>query len=160
MQVMREFYCMTINKTPLKIVNVRNPSAEIPDLADIYSMGYKALVDLPQKYQPFLKSLIVRVENFPDANTLQNLQLSDRYDLLGLYKGTPLPQKTLNNRVNVPDFIYLYRCPLIRYARENQEAVNILVNHVMIHEIGHHFGFTDEEMDLFNIQEDGGRNRD
>ncbi len=159
MQVMREFYCMTTNKTPLKIVGTRNTSAEIPDLADIYSMGYKALTDLPKKYQPFLKSLVVRVENFPDANTLKNLQLTDRYDLLGLYKGTPLPQKTLN-KINAPDIIYLYRCPLIRYARENREPVDVLVNHVMIHEIGHHFGFTDEEMDLFSIQEDGGRNRD
>jgi predicted Zn-dependent protease with MMP-like domain len=151
MQVMREFYCMTTHKTPLKIVGARNTSAEIPDLADIYSMGYKALTDLPKKYQPFLKSLVVRVENFPNANTLQNLQLSDRYDLLGLYKGTPLPQKTLNNTTNVPDIIYLYRCPLIRYARENREPVDVLVNHIMIHEIGHHFGFTDEEMDLFRL---------
>lgn len=142
---------MTANIIPLKIVGGRNFAAEIPDLAEIYSMAYKILTELPDKYQPFLKSVIIRVENFPKTKILQNLKLTDRYDLLGLYKGTPLPQKTLEEPMNVPDIIYLYRCPIIRYARENQESVNQLVNHVMIHEIGHHFGFTDEELESFRL---------
>lgn len=153
---------MTKNKTRLRIVGGRDISAEIPDLADIYSMAYKILTELPDKYQPFIHNVIVRVENFPDEKTLKNLHLKDRYDLLGLYKGIPLPHKTYYPQKNMPDVIYLFRCPLIRYARENKESVQELVNHVMIHEIGHHFGFTDEELELFNLTENegGGRNRD
>lgn len=141
---------MTANKAPLKNVGERNPAAEIPDLADIYSMAYTILTELPDKYQPFLKSVIIQVENFPDLQMLQNLKLTDRYDLLGLYKGIPLPKKTLDDALDEPDIIYLFRCPVIRYARENQESVTQLVNHVMIHEIGHHFGFTDEELESFS----------
>lgn len=153
---------MTKKKTLLQIVGGRNLSAEIPDLADIYSMAYKILAELPEKYQPFIHNVIVRVENFPDEKTLKNLQLSDRYDLLGLYKGIPLPHKTHYPQKNMPDIIYLFRCPLIRYAKENIEPVQELVNHVMIHEIGHHFGFTDEELESFSLSENenGGRNRD
>ncbi|WP_075553133.1 metallopeptidase family protein [Candidatus Paracaedibacter symbiosus] len=153
---------MTKNKTRLQIVGGRDIAAEIPDLADIYSMAYKILTELPDKYQPFLRNIIVRVENYPDPQTLTNLHLKDRYDLLGLYKGIPLPHKKISVQNGIPDIIYLFRCPLIRYARENEESVRELVDHVMIHEIGHHFGFTDEELESFSLpeSENGGRNRD
>lgn len=144
---------MTIKPPLLQIVGNRNASAEIPDLADIYSMAYKILAELPEKYQPFIRNVIVRVENFPDETTLKSLQLNDRYDLLGLYRGIPLPHKTSYTPKNTPDVIYLFRCPLIRYAKENDNTIQELVTHVIIHEVGHHFGFTDEELESFNLSD-------
>ena len=151
---------MTKNTPLLYLIRDRNPSVGIPSLAEIYSMTYKVLAELPEEYQPFILSINVHVENFPHEKTLRNHQLTDRYDLLGLYKGVPLPYKSLHNKKNISDTIYLFRCPLIRYAKENQETVEELINQVVIHEIGHHFGFKDEELELFSVLENGGRNRD
>jgi len=129
--------------------NIRNTgiSSDLPDLADVYSLAYKTIDTLPERFQPYLKSLLIRVENFADEKTLEGLSLTDRYDLLGLYKGIPLPFKTSNSSLVLPDIIFLYRCPLIRFARENEEDLAILVQHVTIHEIGHHFGFSDFDME-------------
>lgn len=153
---------MTKSKTQFRIVGGRDISVEIPNLADIYSMAHKVLEELPEKYRPFISNITIRIENYPDMKTLDNLHLKNRYDLLGLYKGIPLPHKKLSSQNTPSDIIYLFRCPLIRYARENEESIKELVTHVMIHEVGHHFGFTDEELESFSIPENqsGGRNRD
>lgn len=138
---------MTIsNKKPkLKVVGGRNISPDMPDLADLYTMAYKTLSELPEKFRPFTKNILVRVENYAGEDTLQNLDLVDKNDLLGLYRGIPLPLKGSPTESKLPDIIYLFRCPLIKYAKENTEPLNELVHHVMIHEIGHHFGY--DEMD-------------
>lgn len=140
---------MSKNERILKVVRSNDILEELPNLANIYTMAYKTLTDLPEKYQPFIKTIIIKVENFADKETLNNLNLNDRYDLLGLYRGIPLPQKVTLNPTNLPDIIHLFRCPLIRYAKENCEPITELVNHVIIHEIGHHFGFTDNEIGNF-----------
>ncbi|MBW8310296.1 MAG: metallopeptidase family protein [Candidatus Paracaedibacteraceae bacterium] len=151
---------MAGKKVKLSIVTGRNETAEMPDLADLYTMAYKTLASLPDKFKPFIKNLLVRVENFADEETIKNLRLADKYDLLGLYRGVPLPLKATPAAGNLPDIIYLYRCPLIKYATENREKVEEIVHHVMIHEIGHHFGYNDNDVDWLSKLEDGGRNRD
>lgn len=151
---------MTGKKVKLSIVGKRNEAADMPDLADLYTMAYKTLASLPEKFKPFVKNLLVRVENFADDDIIKNLKLDDKYDLLGLYRGIPLPLKATPNSGNLPDIIYLYRCPLIKYASENNSKVEDIVHHVMIHEIGHHFGYSDHELDWISKLEDGGRNRD
>ncbi|MBX3458124.1 MAG: metallopeptidase family protein [Candidatus Paracaedibacteraceae bacterium] len=151
---------MTGKKTKLRVVGGRNTMAEMPDLADLYTLAYKTLSSLPEKFKPFVKNLLVRIENFADDDTIKNLRLNDKYDLLGLYRGVPLPLKATPNSSNLPDIIYLYRCPLIKYASENSEKIEEIVHHVMIHEIGHHFGYSDNDTDWINCFEDGGRNRD
>lgn len=151
---------MSGKKVKLTIVGKRNETSEMPDLADLYTMAYKTLSALPEKFKPFVKNLLVRVENFADEETIKSLKLTDKYDLLGLYRGVPLPLKASPSSGNLPDIIYLYRCPLIKYASENNENVEEIVHHVMIHEIGHHFGYSDNDIDWLNRLEDGGRNRD
>lgn len=123
------------------------PFLHIPDLTDIYEMAYTVLEDLPQKFRSYTQSIMIRVENFADAETLESLNLSDKYDLLGLYRGVPLPLKMSGAIVSIPDTIFLYRAPVIRFAQEHDEEVGRLVHHVMIHEIGHHFGFSDFDME-------------
>ncbi len=119
----------------------------LPDLTDFYELAYKILEELPKKFRVFTQNMIVRVENFADEQTLESLNLRDKYDLLGLYRGIPLPMKSLTSIVSIPDTIFLYRCPLIRFSGENHESIDRLVHHVMIHEIGHHFGFSDFDME-------------
>lgn len=140
----------------------------LPGLADIYVMAYQVIGQLPERFKEYAKKLIVRVENFADSETLEGLRVEDKYDLLGLYRGIPLPQKQHNDNLSLPDVVFLFRCPLIRFAKENSQDLKMLVTHVMIHEIGHHFGYSDFDMDWVERQDDfgtirdndGGRNRD
>lgn len=127
----------------LHIVGGRNVSPDMPDLADLYTMAYKTLSGLPEKFKPFTKNILVRVENYAGHETLENLNLSDKNDLLGLYRGIPLPLKGSPTNAKLPDIIFLFRCPLIKYAKDNQEPIDQLVHNVMLHEIGHHFGYDD-----------------
>ena len=125
----------------------RYEDADLPDLADIYVLAYRTMNFLPHRFQEYTNNILVRVENFADQDVLDGLKLTDKYDLLGLYQGIPLPLKGTNDTLAIPDIIYLYRGPLIRFARENAETLPQLVHHVMIHEIGHHFGFSDFDME-------------
>ena len=117
----------------------------MPAVAEIYDFAYESLQRLPNSFRSHLKNFVIEVKNFAENNVLEELSMTDKYDLLGLYRGVPLPlkKKTSNKK---PDIIYLYRCPLIRHAVENAEDVKALIHHVLINEIGHHFGCTAHEM--------------
>jgi predicted Zn-dependent protease with MMP-like domain len=135
----------------MKLYPISNPifktiTADLPDLADFYLLSQKTINSLPEKFKKATSSLIIKVENFADQETLESLKIIDKYDLLGLYRGTPLPAKRSSASIPLPDIIFLYRCPLIRYARDNGETLEALVHHVMIHEIGHHFGYNDYDL--------------
>jgi predicted Zn-dependent protease with MMP-like domain len=135
----------------------RFSKADVPDLTDVYEIAYQTIERLPPQFRPYTKSLIIRVENYPDDEMLESVSLVDRNDLLGLYKGIPLPQKGYKIPMALPDVIFLFRCPLIRHALENEQELVKLIEHVMIHEIAHHFGFEDGDLEWI---ENGGRNRD
>jgi predicted Zn-dependent protease with MMP-like domain len=139
-----------ISPLPLR----RHEDADLPDLAEIYALAYRTMNLLPQRFQAYTHNILIRVENFADQDVLDGLKLKDKYDLLGLYQGIPLPLKTTHDNLAVPDIIYLYRGPLIRFARENSETLAQLVQHVMIHEIGHHFGFSDFDLEWINQKAD------
>lgn len=117
----------------------------MPAVAEIYDFAYESLKRLPKSLRTQLKNFAVEVNNFAENEILQELSMNDRYDLLGLYRGIPVPlkKKSANKK---PDIIYLYRCPLIRHALENAEDVKALIHHVIINEIGHHFGCDAHEM--------------
>lgn len=117
----------------------------MPAVAEIYDFAYQSLQQLPKTFRSHLKNFVIEVKNFAEIDILEELSMKDRYDLLGLYRGVPVPLKK-KTRNKQPDIIYLYRCPLIRHAVENQEDVKALVHHVLINEIGHHFGCTAHEM--------------
>ncbi len=84
--------------------------------------------------------------DFADTETLNALNIRDRYNLLGLYHGAGLPSKSVWNPVSLPDSIFLYRIPILGYAHQRGESVERVIRHVLIHEIGHHFGFSDAGM--------------
>ena len=91
---------------------------------------------------------------FPMRNPQRRWVSTPPFDLLGLYRGIPLDGKSSTSAVTEPDMVFLYRRPLLDYWCEIEEDLSILVRHVLIHEIGHHFGFSDEEMDA--IEAGGG----
>ena len=118
-----------------------------PSLADLEAVAREAYAGIPFELRRFTKEVVIRVEEFPDDETLEALNLESPFDLLGLYQGIDLASKSVLDTPQAPDMIFLYRRPLLDYWCSEGEDLTHLVRHVLIHEIGHHFGLSDDDMD-------------
>ena len=118
-----------------------------PSLVDIESLAAKALATVPDALKRHMGPLVIRVEEFPDEETEEEMGLDSPFDLLGLYRGVALPHKTAGAGSPQIDMIFLYRRPMLDYWCETGEDLAHVVRHVLIHEIGHHFGFSDDDME-------------
>ncbi len=122
------------------------PSAQ-PGTHEDFEAAAQAIWDgLPEQFRAVLGNVTVHVADFADAETLKALHIHNRYDLLGLYHGVGLPSKSVWDPVSLPDRVFLYRIPILSYAGRTGEEVGHVIRHVLIHEIGHHFGFSDAGM--------------
>jgi predicted Zn-dependent protease with MMP-like domain len=118
-----------------------------PTLADIEALANSALGAIPPQLKKHLGAVVIRVEEFPDEETEEAMALDSPFDILGLYRGVALPHKSVSDPQPNLDMIFLYRRPILDYWCETGEDLERLVRHVLIHEIGHHFGFSDEDME-------------
>lgn len=124
------------------------PSGQ-PRTGEEFLVAAQAIWDsLPEQFRKVLTNVSVHVADFADAETLAAVRVHDPYNLLGLYHGAALPAKSVWDPVRLPDRIFLYRVPILSYADRNGELVDSVIRHVLIHEIGHHFGFSDADMAL------------
>lgn len=117
-----------------------------PTLAEIEDMARATLDRIPPPLRQQLTDLVIQVVDFPDDETIRALALNTPYDLLGMYSGVSLERKSVTAVPEDVDIIFLYRRPLLEYWIECGEELKNLVRHVLIHEIGHHFGFSDADM--------------
>jgi predicted Zn-dependent protease with MMP-like domain len=101
---------------------------------------------LPESFRQAAGNVAMQVVDFAGGDTLRHLGIGDAYGLLGLYHGVGLPFKSVWDLPRGPDMIFLYRVPILAYARQRGETVEAVIRHVLIHEIGHHFGFSDADM--------------
>jgi predicted Zn-dependent protease with MMP-like domain len=122
------------------------PAIKPPSLAEIETLAAQALASIPATLARHVRGVVIRVVDFPDEATEREMGLEDSFELLGLYRGTPLGTKSVMNPQPAIDMIYLYRRPILDYWCETGEPLDAVVRHVLIHEIGHHFGFSDEDM--------------
>jgi predicted Zn-dependent protease with MMP-like domain len=118
-----------------------------PSLAELESLAERALATIPERLKRHVGGVVIRVEEFPDQETEEEMGLETLFDILGLYRGVALPHKAANDARPALDMIFLYRRPILDYWCETGEELYHLVRHVLIHEIGHHFGFSDEDME-------------
>jgi len=118
-----------------------------PSLAEIQTLAERAMATIPRLLRQHLGPVVIRVEEFPDPETEAQMGLESPFDLLGLYRGVALPLKSVTDPVPTLDMIFLYRRPILEYWCDSGEELADLVRHVMIHEIGHHFGFSDADME-------------
>lgn len=118
-----------------------------PDLADIEALARAAFDDIPDFLREKAGTVVIRVEDFPDRETERDMGLQSPFELMGLYRGVPFGERSVGDSPQDIDMIFLYRRPLLDYWCETQEDFGDLVRHVLIHEVGHHFGFSDEEME-------------
>ncbi|GGF30429.1 hypothetical protein GCM10011611_40640 [Aliidongia dinghuensis] len=118
-----------------------------PGLDDLERLAREAFEGIPPTLASFVKDVEIRVEEFPDEETEQEMGLESPFDLLGLYRGVALPHKSVSATQSDLDRIFLYRRPILDYWCETGEDLYDIVRHVLIHEIGHHFGFSDADME-------------
>jgi predicted Zn-dependent protease with MMP-like domain len=118
-----------------------------PTLADIDAIAQEAFQSIPAELRQHAEGVVIRVDEFPDEETERDMGLESPFDILGLYRGVALDQKTSQDLPRGPDMVFLYRRPLLDYWAESGEDLGRIVRHVLIHEIGHHFGFSDDDME-------------
>jgi predicted Zn-dependent protease with MMP-like domain len=127
-------------------------SAKAPSLADMETMAHEVFARLPERFRRLCAGLIIRVEDFPTDEVLDELKADSEYDLLGLFQGTGLPFQSQDDVARLPNLIWLYRRPIIDYWAEHDETLDHIITHVLIHEIGHHFGLSDADMEAIEAQ--------
>ena len=110
------------------------------------AMAHDLFARLPGPFRRLCEGLIIRVDDFPTDEVLDEMDAESEFDLLGLFQGTGLPYQSNADVARLPDMIWLYRRPILDYWAEHEETLGHIVRHVLIHEIGHHFGLSDEDM--------------
>jgi predicted Zn-dependent protease with MMP-like domain len=119
----------------------------------IEEIAQRHLNELPEEFRQYLGDIVFRVQDLPDAETLEALDLASPYDLLGLYHGVDMASKSVMDPHPDIDMIFLYRLPMLDFCQETGEDLNNLVRHVLVHEIGHHFGLSDDDMQAIEDEE-------
>ena len=117
-----------------------------PDAAVIEAIAHAVLEGLPPQFRAHLGDVVLLVEEFADEETLAALGIDDPFDLTGLYHGRPVGEKSSMDTGALPDRIHLYRRAILQEWIDTGVALHDLVSHVMMHEIGHHFGLSDDDM--------------
>jgi predicted Zn-dependent protease with MMP-like domain len=123
-------------------------SLRSPSLAELERLAEDAFARLPEAFRRLCEGVAIRVDDFPDDETLDEMGLESPFDLLGLFRGVGLAQGGASLQTGqFPNMIWLYRRPLLDYWAEHDETLGHLVTHVLVHEIGHHFGLSDDDME-------------
>ncbi len=117
-----------------------------PDAAEIERLADAAVARLPEPFRRHLDGVVFRVEEFADDATLAEMGIEDPFDLTGLYSGRPIGEQSSMVSGELPPIIHLYRRPLLDEWADSGVSLEALVSHVIVHEVGHHFGFSDEDM--------------
>ena len=118
-----------------------------PSIDDIADMAERALSTIPLRLAQHVRGVGITVEDMPDDQTLEDLDIDSGWDLTGLYRGTPMTERSVMDSGRAPDLIFLYREPILLEWIETGVDLYGLVRNVVIHEIAHHFGFSDAEID-------------
>jgi predicted Zn-dependent protease with MMP-like domain len=123
-------------------------SAEAPTLDDIERLGRDAFDALPEEFLRLTGVVQIRVADFAEDDVLDDLGIESEYGLLGLFQGIGLAHAaSIPETGQMPNMIWLYRRPILDYWAEHEETLGHVVTHVLIHEIGHHFGLSDDDME-------------
>jgi predicted Zn-dependent protease with MMP-like domain len=116
-----------------------------PSLAQFEALAADAYAGLPQHFRALCEDLVIRVVDFPTPEILADMGMTSRYDLLGLFQGIGVPFRPDVTGL-MPNMIWLYRRPILAYWQERADSLPAIIAHVLVHEIGHHFGFSDDDM--------------
>ena len=113
----------------------------------ILAIAERCYAALPAEFRRYADNVVITIQDFPDAETLARMDCATRWDLLGLYSGIAVGEKEAGYVAPTPDRVFLYARPIAAYAKDTGERLADVVRHVLIHEIGHHFGLSDDDME-------------
>jgi predicted Zn-dependent protease with MMP-like domain len=126
--------------------------ATAPSLVEFEELAAQAWERLPQEFRTMCDGVVIRIEDFAADEVLKSLGIESPFDLMGLYQGVSLDRKSVMDSGREPDMVFLYRRAILDYWAESDETLGGLVTHVLIHEIGHHFGLSDADMEALEAQ--------
>ena len=119
----------------------------IPPSADeMEAIARRALDALPEPFSDHLRDVVLLVEDFADDETLDAMGIEEPFDLTGIYEGIPITERSVDQSGSLPDRIRLFRRPILDEWAAGEDTLEHLVGHVLVHEVGHHFGLSDEDM--------------
>lgn len=127
-------------------------TASAPSLMLFETMALSAWEKIPAEFRALAQDLVIRIEDFATDDVLNNLGIEDPFELTGLYQGVSLDKKSLHDVAREPDMVFLYRRPILDEWAAGEEELGHLIAHVLIHEIGHHFGFSDDDMEAVEAE--------
>jgi predicted Zn-dependent protease with MMP-like domain len=119
---------------------------QAPSLAELEAIADQAFKRLPRNFRDLCKDVVIRIEDFPTDEVLDALKAETEFDLLGLYHGVDMARQSVMDPAAMPEMVFLYRRPILDYWAEHEETLGTIVTHVLVHEIGHHFGLSDADM--------------
>ena len=128
--------------------------ATAPSLDEFEALARDAFGRLPDQFRALCRDLVIRVEDFPSDAVMARMRVESEFDLLGLFQGVGLPFQAASAPQQLPNMIWLYRRPILDYWGEHEETLGAVVAHVLVHEVGHHFGLSDD--DIAAIEEAAG----
>jgi predicted Zn-dependent protease with MMP-like domain len=127
-------------------------SEKAPSLAEMEALAHEIFERLPESFRKLCEGVIIRVDDFPTDEVLDEMGAASEFDLLGLFQGIGLPFRSHDDIARLPNMIWLYRRPILDYWAEHEDTLGHIVRHVLIHEIGHHFGLSDDDMEAIEAQ--------
>jgi predicted Zn-dependent protease with MMP-like domain len=122
-------------------------SLRAPSLEEFESLASAAYSRLPPRFRKLCDQIIIRIEDFPSEEIIEEMKAESPFDLLGLFSGIGLSHEAaVPDTGTLPNMVHLYRRPILDYWAEHEESLGAIVTHVLVHEIGHHFGLSDDDM--------------
>jgi predicted Zn-dependent protease with MMP-like domain len=126
-----------------------SPNAIAPDCALIEQLAHGAVARLPGPYREAATAIALRVEDFAPEDILAAMEVENPFELTGLYEGIPLTEKSVSDQPHHPDIIWLFRRPILdEWVERGDVSLDELVTHVLVHELAHHFGWSDEDIGI------------
>jgi predicted Zn-dependent protease with MMP-like domain len=122
-------------------------SVKAVSLAEMEAIAEEAFQRLPENFRALCRDLVIQVDDFPSEEVVREMRLQSEFDILGLFQGIGLPFQSTSDPSRMPNMIWLYRRPILDYWAEHEETLGSIIMHVLVHEIGHHFGLSDDDME-------------
>jgi predicted Zn-dependent protease with MMP-like domain len=125
-----------------------------PSLAALEVLAGEVFHRLPRRFRDLCVDLVIQVDDFPSEEVLNHMGAESEFDLLGLFQGIGLPFRSHQDVARLPNMVWLYRRPILDYWAEHEDSLGAIVTHVLVHEIGHHFGLSDADMEAIEASAD------